>query len=82
MADDSSTEALLPVLCCFSKRQRRLGSVGAENKDVVVILIKGGRFLSMRYMPGIALGPFQLVAHSVFSHLSFLLQLKKQVQKG
>lgn len=82
MADDSSTEAVLPVLCCFSKQQRRLGSLGAENKDVVVILIKGGCFLSMRYMPGIVLGPFQLIAHSVFSRWSFLLQLKKQVQKG
>lgn len=82
MADDSSTEAVLPVLCCFSKRQRRLGRVGAENKDIGVILMKGCRFLSMHYMPGIVLGPFQLIAHSVFSHLSFLLQLKKQVQKG
>lgn len=37
MAD--SSEAVLPVRCFFSKLQRGLRRVGAEDKDILVILI-------------------------------------------
>lgn len=56
MAYASSTEAVLPVLCFFSKLQRGLGRVRAENKNISVILIIGD-CLSIHYMPGIVLVP-------------------------
>ena len=43
MAD--SSEAVLPVRCFFSKLQRGLRRVGAEDKDILVILITAYTFL-------------------------------------
>lgn len=65
MAD--SSEAVLPVRCFFSKLQRGLGRVGAEDKDILVILVTA-IFLRIHYKPGIVLVLLEFIS---FDHQSF-----------
>lgn len=62
-----SSEAVLPVFCFSSKLQRGLGRVGAENKNVLVILVTAS-FLRIHYKPGIILVLLKFIS---FDHQSF-----------
>jgi len=72
MAD--SSEAVLPVLCFFSKLQRGLGRAGAENKDILVILVTAILFkdsLQARYYIILVLLEFMSFDHQSFGCLFF-----------
>lgn len=68
----------LRLFCLFFasfETKRGLGGVRAESTSTLVTLLIGNIFLSIHYRPGIVLGPFQSIVHSILSHFSIVFPI-------